>query len=506
MPTTSSKIKDAIEALVDGAQTPERRDPELAKAKRLLTSAILGDQGSSPAAWYYLGRQAVLAGDATGADTAFARARTLEPKCAADIAIYRGELWGELLNNRLAAWQDGKRDSGLALLHRAARFDPANPKPYSAVAALFSSTGNDDSALAYYRLAAQTAGTDTTYTRDKRDALSNAWHLVVRKVQGHPAVQGASHLRAGLDSLARGITADSTVLARLVSSSQSRQARHAHLAPADQQAFTRDSTARAQNVARQRAAVTASLQQIAADSSALGTAFAPAIEALGAYLAAFPDDPEAAVALATLYAQSGRTALAAAVFDSLAAHAPALDPEALFGPGAHLVGQGLYRPGARALTVALAKNPYRRDALLSLGVAYYQLRDSAALLPVAQRLLDLDPLNRASLRLVAAGWDLRRARDSSRAYVARADSGVAVEITVSTFTPDSATAAFFALANNVKAAPSKPFHLTVEFLDFAGQPVASVSHDVPALAPRQSHPFELQASAKRVAGWRYRPS
>src|SRR5256885_2250657 len=95
-----------------------------------------------------------------------------------------------------------------------------------------------------------------------------------------------------------------------------------------------------------------------------------------------------------------------------------------------LVEQGLYRAGARALTLGLARNPYRRDALFSLAVAHYQLRDSAALLPVAQRLLVLDPLNRASLKLVAAGWDFGGRRDSTRAYVARADTGLAVEISV----------------------------------------------------------------------------
>src|SRR2546426_608096 len=147
------------------------------------------------------------------------------------------------------------------------------------------------------------------------------------------------------------------------------------LAPGDQQLFTRDSTARAQAVARQRAALAAAVQQLAADSSALSAAFAPAIDALKDALAAYPGEIDAATTLATLYAQSGHAAQAAAVFDSLVAHAKDLDPEALFAPGARMVGQGLYRPAARALTLGLAKNPYRRDAWFSLAAAYYQLHD-----------------------------------------------------------------------------------------------------------------------------------
>ena len=495
-----------MQALRGAAEKPDQRDPQLAEAKKTLGEAIGQDnQGTNPAAWYYLGRYYVAVGDVAGADTALARAATLAPKCAEDVATYRGELWSKLLNDGLAAWQDGKQDSGLALLHVAARFEPHNPKAFATVAALYASRSNDDSAFAYYRLAARTAGDDATFAHDKREALSNGWHLVVRRVQGHPAAQRAARVRASLDSMQRGLTNDSTVLARLVTSSRSRKARGAKLAPADQQLFTRDSTARAQAVARQRAALAAAVQQLAADSSALTTAFAPAIDALKDDLAAYPGEIDAATTLATLYAQSGHAAQAAAVFDSLVAHAKDLDPEALFAPGTSMVGQGLYRPAARALTLGLAKNPYRRDALFSLAVAYYQLHDSTALLPTAQRLLALDPLNRASLKLVAAGWDFLRQRDSTKTSVARADS-LAVEIAVLSFLPDSAAASLSAVATNLKAAPSKPFHLTLEFLDLTGQVIATLTQDVPAMPPRQSQAFDLKVNGKGVTGWRYRAS
>src|SRR2546426_856894 len=503
----NSNIDKGIQLLRGAAEKPDQRDPQLAQAKQVLAEAIAqGNQGANPAAWYYLGRYYVAVGDVAGADTALGRTATLAPKCAEDVATYRSELVSKLLNDGLSAWQDGKPDSALALLRVAARLEPRNPKPLATVAALYASRSDDDSAFAYYRLAARTVGDDTVFAHDRREALSNGWHLVVRKVQGHPAAQRAARVRASLDSMQRGLSNDSTVLARLVASSQSRKAREAKLAPADQQLFTRDSTARAQAVARQRAALAAAVQQLAADSSALTNAFAPAIDALKEFLAAYPGEIDAAVTLATLYAQSGHAAQAAAVFDSLAAHAKDLDPDALFGPGTRMVGQGLYRPAARALTLGLAKNPYRRDALFSLAVAYYQLHDSTALLPTAQRLLALDPLNRASLKLVAAGWDFVRQRDSTKAYVARADAGLAVEISVLSFLPDSDGATLSAAATNLKAVPSTPLHLTFEFLDVAGQVIATLTQDVPAMAPRQSQAFDLKVSGKRVTGWRYRAS
>src|SRR6267378_164721 len=454
----NAKIDKGMQALRGAVEKPDQHEPQLVQPKKALGDAIAQDnQSTNPAAWYYLGRYYVIVGDVAGADTALTRAATLAPKCAEDIATYRGELLSKLLNDGLSAWQDGKQDSALGMLQVAARLDPRNPKAFATVAALYASRSNDDSALAYYRLAARTAGDAAAFANDRREALTNAWHLVVRRVQGHPAAQRAARVRASLDSIRRGITNDSTVLARLVASSQSRKARDAKLA-------------------------------------------------LKECLAAYPGELDAATTLATLYGQSGHAAQAAAVFDSLVVHSKDLDPDALFGPGTRMVGQGLYGPAARALTLGLAKNPYRRDALFSLAVAYYQLHDSTGLLPTAQRLLALDPLNRASLKLMAAGWDFRRQRDSTKAYVARADADLAVEITVLSFVPDSEGAALSAAATNLKAAPSNPLHVTFEFLDSAGQVIATQTQDVPAMSPRQSQAFDLKVSGRRVAGWRYRAS
>src|SRR5258706_206295 len=347
----NSKIDKGMQVLRGAVEKPDQREPQLVQAKKALGEAITQDnQSTNPAAWYYLGRYYVIVGDVAGADTALSRAATLAPKCAEDIATYRGELLSKLLNDGLSAWQDGKQDSALGLLQVAARLDPGNPKAFATVAALYASRSNDDSALAYYRLAARTAGDAAAFADDPREDLGHT--------PDHRGRQGAG-------------------------------------------------------------------------------------------------------------------AQAAAVFDSLVVHSKDLAPDALSGPGTRMEGQGLYGPAARALTLGLAKTPYRRDALFSLAVAYYQLHDSTALLPTAQRLLALDPLNRASLKLVAAGWDFLRQRDSTKAYVARADAGLAVEITVLSFVPDSEGAALSAAATNLKAAPSNPLHVTFEFLDPARQLIAT---------------------------------
>ena len=76
------------------------------------------------------------------------------------------------------------------------------------------------------------------------------------------------------------------------------------------------------------------------------------------------------------------------------------------------------------------------------------------------------------------------------------------------FLPDSAGggASVSAVATNLTAAPSKPFRLTFEVLDVAGQVIATLTQDVPALPPRQSQAFDLSVNGKGVTGWRYRAS
>src|SRR5213592_995612 len=94
------KINGGVRALKDAVEKPDRPDQQLARARQALTEAILQDrQDQNPAAWYYLGRSYVALSDAAGADTAFARALALAPRCAEDIAGYRGQLWTKIVND-----------------------------------------------------------------------------------------------------------------------------------------------------------------------------------------------------------------------------------------------------------------------------------------------------------------------------------------------------------------------------------------------------------------------
>ena len=62
------------------------------------------------------------------------------------------------------------------------------------------------------------------------------------------------------------------------------------------------------------------------------------------------------------------------------------------------------------------------------------------------------------------------------------------------------------VAANLKTTPSRPFRITLDFLDATGQPVATHTQDIPAISPRQSQEFDVKVTGRGIAGWRYRAS
>src|SRR5437016_276047 len=184
------------------AERQDLRDRMLAQAKDVLFRAIVDDkQDKNPAAWYYLGRYFHATGDAAGADTAFARAELLAPQCKADIAAYRRVLSIETQNRGAAAWQAGNRDSAATLFRLAYRLFPTSPRPLFALAGLYAEAQSFDSAIAYYRRAAEATAGDTALSANRRDALSNVARISLGRAQTDPPMQHAQQIRASQDSL-----------------------------------------------------------------------------------------------------------------------------------------------------------------------------------------------------------------------------------------------------------------------------------------------------------------
>jgi tetratricopeptide (TPR) repeat protein len=501
------RVNSAVVNLKTAAEKPVARDRMLAQTQDVLIRAITGDaQDKNPGAWYYLGRYYVEMGDAAGADSAFRRAEALAPHCKQDIDGYRQRLWGDVVAAGLRNWQENKPDSAKRLLRQAAALRPNHPKALFSLGQLYVSQNQLDSAAQVLTRAVAAAGDDSAFAEGKKEALGTVARLYSRRVQTDSAVQRWQRTRFSRDSIQRLLTTDSIILARIDAASASRRTRGARLAPADQQAFARDSSARARAVSERRTALGARAQAVAADSAAAQPAYEPAIRAFRSYLEAYPDASDAVTGLASLYYQSGRTSEADAAFETIYPSSRRLDPELAIEAGRGALRANVFAVGTRLLARGLEQLPYDRDALVDLANGYMALRDSVHLLPVAQRLAAIDPLNRTTLRLLAAGWDLRGRRDSAQKYRALADGGLAVEIAITNFQRDSSGYTLSGVATNGASTPTPVQRLTFEFLDAMGNVQVTQAIEIPPLPPQASHNIEIHVPGTALVAWRYRPS
>jgi len=500
------RITSAVLNLKLAAEQPTQRDRMLRQTQDVLVRTIRDDkQDKNPAAWYYLGRYYIEMGDAVGADTAFDRAEALAPQCAADIRGYRATLAEDVLNRGLAAWQGGSPDSAALLLRQAYALDPTRPKALFQLGSLYAGQNQLDSATVVLQEAARVAGTDTAYADSKRDALHTIARLAFRRSLADAAVQKWQRSRFSRDSILPWVTNDSAIVARMQQSSASRRARGARLSAADQQSFSRDSSLRADSLAGRRALRDGLRQQASADSVAAQPALEPAIAAYRSLVGAYPANAEATTALSAAYAQAGRVAEAASAFDGLFARPTALSATEWYNLGQRLVQGKLVVAGAKAYTLALQLNPYHRNALAELANVQLGTKDTAGALAIAQRLVALDPLNKAAVRLLGQAWDLRGRRDSAQRYAALGDN-LPVDLTVASLVVDSAAATVGGVVSNSGSASSTPLRLMFEFLDAQGTVQGTQTVEIPALQPGGNQEFTARSSGKGIVGWRYRTS
>jgi tetratricopeptide (TPR) repeat protein len=446
----------------------EQIEKDLRDANRQLVQSITANgQDKNPAAWYYLGRYYVEVKDAAGADTAFRRAEQLAPTCKADIANWRrNQLWVPLYNAAVAAYNAGQQDSAIVLLQKANTVYNGEPGGFVLLGQLFFNANQPDSAAKYFRLAVA-AATDPKYAADKRDAQFNV---------------AASYARAQRWP--------------------------------DAAAAYRDYLVIAPNDARALAGLGAAYTGMGKPDSALGVFrtivdHADSVDALALFYAgtaifsSVPPLPDTAPVGASCRADARRASR------TLTARAIAVRCDSVTGRQIRDYDASVatnYRLSAKAFEAGLVKNPYYRDALFNLTNTYLALRDSTHMLPMAQRLYAVDPMNRSTLRLLAQGFQFMRKPDSTLHYLTVSDSVMPVEVSVGSFQTQDQSASVSGLFTNLRAKPNAPFKVTFEFLDAKGAVVATQSVDVPAIEPGGNHAFQLQAIGAKIEAWRYKQS
>src|SRR3989441_5881557 len=111
------RVNSGMQSLKSASSTKfaDQRAKDLKDAERVLTQAVTtGNQDKNPAAWHYLGRYYLMAGELGGADSALTKAQVTAPACKDDIALYRRQAWVPVFNAGGQAWQAGNTDPAVA--------------------------------------------------------------------------------------------------------------------------------------------------------------------------------------------------------------------------------------------------------------------------------------------------------------------------------------------------------------------------------------------------------
>jgi len=451
-------VGSAATYLDEASQTSVRDNKErmYADAIRVLEEAILDKgQADNGAAWYYLGRAHMRRGDLAGLDTAFARASELLPECQADITEYRRSAWVALVRPAGEFLQTGEQDSAVVLLREADEVYQAEPQAPYLLGIVFANNQQPDSAAYYFQRAVDIASQNEVLSEDRDKAMFN---LAI--VQGNMG---------------------------------------------------------------QWATAAATWEQ---------------------YLEWVPDDLEAKKALAQAYRNAGEDAKAqeieAALLAAATTGAGAMDGMSvadLSTFGVNAFNDGNYEGAAEAFGAMLTAEPHNRDAMLNRTNALYALvvatrqvaaahheaneadqaaaaeaeleRQALMLIESAEYLLLHDPLNSDAQKMLGEGYRIT-GNQEKLLEVFTAITAAPLMLDVESFdrADDQATLTVQLTGRQPQDiqgdnVPAKPVTVLVEFLNDAGEPVATEEVTFPVLAPDATDQVVITGVGSGITWWRY---
>ncbi len=161
----------------------------LTKAKRVASDGIAANPQNA-AAWYYLGRSDLMLGDIMGADSALTHLEKMSPDCAVEIKGFRQKAWTVLINPGTEFLQNKQYDSALAVLRDANTVARYYPQGYYNLAATFANMTPSqlDSAIYYFKLAADKAGSDTAFAGTLKGSIKNTAYIYQQQGDNASAV------------------------------------------------------------------------------------------------------------------------------------------------------------------------------------------------------------------------------------------------------------------------------------------------------------------------------
>ncbi|MCE9601723.1 MAG: FxLYD domain-containing protein [Gemmatimonadetes bacterium] len=163
---------------------------------------------------------------------------------------------------------------------------------------------------------------------------------------------------------------------------------------------------------------------------------------------------------------------------------------------------------------ALAKNPNIRDANYFLAYMYYEAKQPEKMIPLTDRLIEIDPSNGDNFLMRAYAYQLMTAaeRDPRKKaelqkkqdeYAGRENTmATQHKLLITRFERRATGALLGGTIENFTKAP-RSFALKMEFLDTAGNVVETMTTDVANVKPGERGTFEFTATKPGIVAYRY---
>jgi tetratricopeptide (TPR) repeat protein len=245
-----------------------------------------------------------------------------------------------------------------------------------------------------------------------------------------------------------------------------------------------------------------------------------AVAAYKTFLEAYPNDEQrtnAQAGMGRMLASLGDTAAVATVFSEMLSDPSKYTDSQLLEGGTNAFNASRFDAAAKLFEAVLQRNPYYRDALFNLANTYWSQNQWDKMMPVAQRLSQVDPNNQDAWQLLAIAYkgrgDVAKAAKNQALERAMYDTAVKhVErknalMSRIAFTLFSHDGPKHVLRGTVENASAKAATYTVrfEFLDKDGKAVAAKEVTVGPVEPKKTAPFMVEVNQAGIVSFRYAP-
>ena len=232
------------------------------------------------------------------------------------------------------------------------------------------------------------------------------------------------------------------------------------------------------------------------------------------YLKEKPTDANAQAGLSRALQATGDTAAIGNIFSAMLTNPSAYSELQLFEAGVGAARAQRAADAAKLFEAGLERNPYYRDALYNLANMYMGLQEGDKMLPVARRLVEVDPSNPNNWTLLAASYQVMSKKETNAARKKALNDSVLkyiemgeklpVAVTFSAFDHAGATHRLVGNVEN-RAAAEKTFKGRFEFLDATGKVVATKEQSIGPVPAKGRLQFEVVVEQAGIVAFRYAP-